>query len=100
MCIKVPKKQTQRSPKNRTNLYELYVHGKSDQDIEVPFGPIIGTMIMMGYLVMAWQIKIKLKQPSQINSNCEYIAYPPMTTSISEASTSNYGPPYTFFDRR
>ena len=40
MCIKVPKKQTQRSPKNRTNLYELYVHGKSDQDIEVPYGPM------------------------------------------------------------
>jgi hypothetical protein len=45
MCIKVPKKQTQRSPKNRTSLYELYVHGKSDQDIEVPYGPIKGSLV-------------------------------------------------------
>jgi hypothetical protein len=43
-------------------------------------------MIMMGYLVMAWQMRIKLQQPSQMTSKCEYIAYPPMTTLSSEAS--------------
>jgi hypothetical protein len=38
--IKVPKTKTQRSPKNRTILYGLYVRGKSDLNIEVPYGPI------------------------------------------------------------
>ena len=36
-----PKKKRKGIQKNRTILYGLYVRGKSDLNIEVPYGPII-----------------------------------------------------------
>jgi hypothetical protein len=53
---------------------------------------------MMGYLAMAWEMRIKLQQPSQMNSNCEYIAYPTMTASSNPAMMVHPTPSLTGVD--